>query len=315
MKAIKNILFTCCLYLTVLVLFTACSDWNVPEPVDIGTNNAEEQNPELWERYMQKLHAYKQSKHFLTYARFDNGMDKPVNEGGYLRSLPDSLDIVTLGNADNITDFDREDIPRLQEKSTRVLYLVDYAAKMAALNDITKLGAYLDKAVATATELNLDGFAFTGIPLYSGTEAEFAAHKERIRLIVSKLSAAAGSGKLLVLEGDPALVEAADVEKLNYVVINTADVGNVTEVKLMIAGMLAYSSLSKDKYLLSARIGSEIADENNVKKSSVSLMLDFVASMGPLGGLAIYSIGDDYYSAKMNYETTRAVIQQMNPSK
>lgn len=45
------------------------------------------------------------------------------------------------------------------------------------------------------------------------------------------------------------------------------------------------------------------------------LMTDRVAAMGPLGGLAIHNIGSDYYSANMNYETTRTAIQQMNPSK
>ncbi|UVQ23072.1 hypothetical protein NXX60_01720 [Bacteroides thetaiotaomicron] len=46
----------------------------------------------------------------------------------------------------------------------------------------------MDKAVATATELKLDGFAFNGLPSYGGTDAEQAARKEAARLIVSKLS-------------------------------------------------------------------------------------------------------------------------------
>ena len=62
-------------------------------------------------------------------ASFENGTEQSKNEGAYLRSVPDSLDIVTLANSENITAYDREDIPSLQEKSTRVLYLVDYAKK------------------------------------------------------------------------------------------------------------------------------------------------------------------------------------------
>lgn len=315
MKTIIDKLLTYSLLLVTFVLPVACSDWNDPEAVDIDINSAKDQNPELWARYMQVLHTYKQSKHYIAYARFDNSLEKPVNEGGYLRSLPDSLDMVTLSNPDKISDYDREDIPLLQEKSTRVLYLVDYAIQAAAFADAAALGAWLDKAVAAVDELKLDGFAFTGMPLYSGTDAELAAHKEKSRLIVSKLSAAVGQDRLLVLEGDPAFIDNADLDKLDYIVLNTADLTNVTDLKLQVAGVLANGALSKDKLLLAARMGGQIIDEASVKQDAVTLMTDRVASLGPLGGLGIYAIGDDYYSPKMNYEITRTAIQVMNPSK
>lgn len=315
MKTIIDKLLTYGLLLVTFVLPVACSDWNDPEAVDIDINSAKDQNPELWARYMQVLHTYKQSKHYMAYARFDNSQEKPVNEGGYLRSLPDSLDMVTLSNSDKISDYDREDILLLQEKSTRVLYLVDYAIQAAAFADAAALGAWLDKAVAAADELKLDGFAFTGMPLYSGTDAELAAHKEKSRLIVSKLSAAVGQDRLLVLEGDPAFVDNADLDKLDYIVLNTADLTNVTDLKLQVAGVLASGALSKDKLLLAARMGGQIIDEASVKQDAVTLMTDRVASLGPFAGLGIYAIGDDYYSPKMNYEITRTVIQVMNPSK
>lgn len=314
MKTIINKLLTYSLLLVTFVLPMACNDWNELEPVDLGINSAKEQNPELWARYMQVLHNYKQSKHYLAYARFENAPEQSVNEGSYLRSLPDSLDIVTLSNPDKITDYDREDIPLLQEKSTRVLYLVDYADKAATLTDVTALDAWLDKAITAVNELKLDGFAFTGHPLYSGTADELAAHKEKSRLIVSKLSAA-GQDKLLILEGDPAFVDDADLDKLDYIVLNTADLTNVTELKLQVAGVLANSNLPKEKLLLAARIGEYIMDEASVKQDAVTLMTDRVASLGPLSGLGIYNVGKDYYNSTMNYETTRMAIQLMNPSK
>lgn len=316
MKTKINKLLKYGLLLIIFVLPAACSDWNEPEPVNIDINSAKDQNPELWARYMQVLHTYKQSKHYRTYARFDNSTEKPVNEGNYLRSLPDSLDIVTLSNSDRISDYDREDIPLLQEKSTCVLYLVDYASQAAVFTDVAALGIWLDKAITTAHDLKLDGFAFTGVPLYSGTDAELEAHKERSRLIVAKLSAAAlGEDKLLVLEGNPAFVDDADLGKLSYIVLNTADMTNVTDLKLQVAGILASGILPKDKLLLAARMGEQITDEAGVKQDAVTLMTDRVASLGPLGGLGIYAVGKDYFSPKMNYEITRTAIQLMNPSK
>lgn len=314
MKALINILFTACLLLAAFVLPTACSDWTDSETVDLGINSAKDQNPELWARYMQILHTYKQSKHYVTYVRFDNALDNPVNEGGYLRSLPDSLDIVTLSNPDKATTYDKEDMVLLKEKSTRILYLVDYAAQSDALSDVTKLGAYLDKAIASASELGLDGFAFTGNPLYSGTDGELAAQKEKARLIVSKLSAATGEEQLLVFEGDPAFVDVADMEKLDYIVLNTADLTNITDLKLLVTGILADGTAPKDKLILSATMGEQIIDGNNAKQDAVPIVTDYVVSLGPLGGLGIYSISNDYYNPQMNYETTRTAIQQMNPA-
>lgn len=300
------------LVLLSLVVPTACSDWTDIESLEIVTQHAQEQNPELWARYLESLRVYKQERpHYITYGSFDNGAEQSKNEGAYLRSLPDSLDIVTLANSENITAYDREDIPTLQEKSTRVLYLVDYAAKMPQLADDAALGAWLDKAVATATELKLDGFAFNGLPSYGGTDAEQAARKEAARLIVSKLSAA---GKTLVFEGDPAFVDAADLEKLDYIVLNTAAIESAVKLKLQVTNALETYALPKEKVLLAAKIGAQLVDEDLKKVDAVTEMPNRVVSLGPLGGLAIYALGTDYYQANMNYQISRTAIQTMNPS-
>ena len=285
--SIANI-FTHLFLLLALLATASCSDWTDQKTVDIDPQHAKEQNPELWARYMETLRTYRQSKHFVTYGSFDNSAEKSKNEGDYLRSLPDSLDIVTPTHPESLTSYDCEDILLLQEKSIKLLYLVDYTAQMPALTDAAKLGAWLDKAVAAASQLGMNGFAIKGTPLYGGTEAEQAARREAAKLIVSKLSTAVGDGKLLVFEGDPAFMDAADLNKLDYVVL---------------------------KLLLSAKINEKLVDEEGEKLDAVTEMTNRVVSLGPVGGLAIYALGDDYYHTKMNYETSRLAIQIMNPSK
>ncbi len=310
------LLRVCLSLLAAVCLLGGCSEWNKTEPLELKLKGAKDRDPELWARYMTVLRDYKQSRHFLTYARFNNGAENPVNDGAYLRSLPDSLDIVALTRPDRLTEYDREDIPVLQEKSTKVLLLVDYAGMAGAeLNDAAKLGAYLDKVTALASDLRLDGFAFTCGPLYSGTDAEMATRKEAARLLVSRLSSAAGPGGTLVFEGLPDALDPSDRAGLSLVVAPTADLDNVVDLKVMMAGILSAEGIGKDKVLLSASIGGEMADRNNVKKSQVPLVMDYVASLGPLGGLAIRSISDDYYSSGMNYAVTRSVIRSMNPSR
>lgn len=107
----------------------------------------------------------------------------------------------------------------------------------------------------------MNGFAIKGTPLYGGTEAEQAARREAAKLIVSKLSTAVGDGKLLVFEGDPAFMDAADLNKLDYVVLNTATITSAVDLKLYVAGVIENFSIPKEKLLLSAKINEKLVDE------------------------------------------------------
>ena len=295
--------------------FSSCDDWTTPEPVTLEVKTPKEQDPELWARYMEALKAYKQSPHYVVYGKFANGTEKPASAGQLLRSLPDSLDMVSLANADKMSEADRQDIAVLHEKGTKVLYCIDYAAKAGELSDAGKLEACLDKAVTDAGQLQLDGFAFTGIPLYGGSEAEIKARRDAARLIVQKLSAVAGAGKdkLLVFEGNPAFVAEEDMAKLSYVALDTEKTGNVTDLKLQVSLALSQKGLSKDKLLLTALPDGEITNEENVKKQAIGELTDRVAALGPLGGLAIADIGKDYYDPAKSYSRTRSAIRLMNP--
>ncbi|WP_195533317.1 glycoside hydrolase family 18 [Bacteroides finegoldii] len=312
--SIPNI-FTYLFLLLALFATASCSDLTDQKTVDIDPQHAKEQNPELWARYMEALRTYRQSEHFITYGSFDNGTEKPKNEGAYLRSLPDSLDIVTPTHPESLTSYDCEDILLLQEKSIKVLYLVDYTAQMSTLTDAAKLGAWLDKAIATASQLGMNGFAIKGTPLYGGTEAEQAARREAAKLIVSKLSAGLRDDDLLIFEGDPAFVDTDDLDKLDYVVLNTATIANAVDLKLYVTNVIDNLALAKDKLLLSAKVGSKLVSEEGDKLDAVANMTDRVISVGPLGGLAIYNLGDDYFHTGMNYEVTRKAIQMMNSSR
>lgn len=301
--------------LLMMVGFTACDDWTDPKPVKREVETPQDQDPELWARYMEALKVYKQSPHYVVYGKFANGAEKPVNAGQLLRSLPDSLDMVSLANADKMSEADRQDIAVLHEKGIKVLYCIDYASKAGELSDAGKLGAYLDQAVADAAELELDGFSFTGIPIYGGSEAEIKARRDAAKLIVQKLSAVAGEGKesLLVFEGNPAFVAEEDIAKLSYVVLDTEKTGNVTDLKRQTVLALSRGGLSKERLLLCADVEGEIVNEENVKKQAIGELTERVAALGPLAGLAIANIGKDYYDPTKSYSRTRSAIRLMNP--
>lgn len=99
-----------------LLLAAACSDWTETESVENSVRKPWEQDPALWADYTAALRAYKQSEHYLSYARLYNSPAKAASEQDFMRCLPDSLDIVTLTNADNFSAYDAEDMAVMRER-------------------------------------------------------------------------------------------------------------------------------------------------------------------------------------------------------
>lgn len=291
--------------LVVLLLGASCSDWTETEAIENTVYKPWEQDPALWADYTAALRAYKQSEHYLSYARLHNSPAQAASEQDFMRCLPDSLDIVTLTNADNFSAYDAEDMAVMREKGTRVLYQVDYAGRKAEFADAAALKAYLDGVIASVAANGLDGYSFTADPLDAAATAS----------IVSTLSAARSDGQLLVFEGNPLSVAEADRDKLDYVVLDTEKVENTTEVRLQVLNATGYAGIPANRLLLAAEIDAPLQDADRTEYAAVELMARCVVEFGPLAGFAAYNIAGDYYHADRNYSTIREAIQTLNPSK
>ena len=291
--------------LVVLLLGASCSDWTETEAIENTVYKPWEQDPALWADYTAALRAYKQSEHYLSYARLHNSPAQAASEQDFMRCLPDSLDIVTLTNADNFSAYDAEDMEVMREKGTRVLYQVDYAGRKAEFADAAALKAYLDGVIASVAANGLDGYSFTADPLDAAATAS----------IVATLSAAKTDGQLLVFEGNPLSVAAADRDKLDYVVLDTEKVENTTDVRLQVLNATDYAGIAADRLLLAAEIDAPLQDADRTEYAAVEAMARCVVEYGPLAGFAAYNIAGDYYHADRNYSTIREAIQTLNPSK
>ena len=277
--------------------FASCEDWNETEAVKQKVERPEDQNPELWAEYTAALRDYKQSEHFIVYARLFNSPQPGTSEKDFMRCLPDSLDIVSLTNADNFSKYDAEDMPAMREKGTKVLYQVDYAGRSGELTDETKLGAYLDKVIAAVPN------------------AGDAATATAAALIVERLSAAKTEGQLLVFEGNPLFLTEDALSKVDYVVLDTEATENVTDLKMQVLNATGYAGVPATKLLLAAAAGAPLYDENVEEHAAITEMAERVVSLGPLAGLGTYDIYNDYYDLDMNYKLVRNAIQTLNPSK
>ena len=291
--------------LVVLLLGASCSDWTETEAIENTVYKPWEQDPALWADYTAALRAYKQSEHYLSYARLHNSPAQAASEQDFMRCLPDSLDIVTLTNADNFSAYDAEDMAVMREKGTKVLYQVDYAARKAEFADAAALASYLDGVIASVAANGLDGYSFTTDPLDAAATAS----------IVATLSAAKTDGQLLVFEGNPLSVAAADRDKLDYVVLDTEKAENTTDVRLQVLNATDYAGIAADRLLLAAEIDAPLQDADRTEYAAVEAMARCVVEFGPLAGFAAYNIAGDYYHADRNYSTIREAIQTLNPSK
>lgn len=288
-----------------LLLAAACSDWTEMEPVENQINKPWEQDPQLWAEYTAALRAYKQSEHYIVYARMYNSPEKASSEQDFMRCLPDSLDIVSLTNADNFSEFDKEDMTVMHEKGTKVLYQIDYAARKSEFVDAQALDSYLERVISAVESNGMNGYSFTTDPLATEATAR----------IVEKLSAAKTEDQIIVFEGSPLSLAAADRTKIDYIALDTEKLENVQEVKLQILNATGYAGIAPEKLLLSAEISSPLFDEDRTEFAAVEEMARRVVEFGPVGGLAAYNISADYYHAEMNYQTIRNAIQTLNPAK
>lgn len=298
-------LFRCMAVLVLALGTTACSDWTDTEPVDLQVEQPQDQDPAFWAEYTAALRDYKQSEHFLTYARLYNSPTPSASEKDYMRCLPDSLDIVSLTNADNFSTYDAEDMSVMREKGTKVLYQVDYAARKADFADAAALNTYLDGVIAAVQAQGLDGYSFTADPLDATATAS----------IVATLSAAKTDGQLLVYEGNPLFVAEADRAKLDYVVLDTEATTDITTLKLQVVNATGYAGIAPERLLLAAAAGAPLYDEDVVEHAAITEMAERVVSLGPLAGLAAYDIDSDYYDVSRNYPLLSDAIQVLNPSK
>lgn len=294
-------------YIISLILLSACSKWTETESIQLNYLRPWDQNPELWAKYKASLVDYKEGKHFLFYARFDNAPEKATSERDFMRCLPDSLDYVSLTNADNFSAFDKEDMEWMAGIGTKVLYQVNLTKKGFA--NTNELESYLDKVIAAVKENGMNGYAFTGIYRLGNTQNDAMASTT-----VKKLAAAKTDGQVLVFEGNPLFIPEAERAKVDLFVLDSESTEYAQDLRFQVLTAIDYAGVPASKLLLGADMDGTIQNEERVNCHDVEELARRVVSLGPLAGLGITNISSDYYSYEGNYVISRSAIQLLNPS-
>mgnify|MGYP000307453640 len=136
---------------------------------------------------------------------------------------------------------------------------------------------------------------------------------------MEKFAAVAGPGKelLLLFEGAPQFLAAADRAKVDYFVLDTKETDNATDLKLQVLRALNAGNVPSDRLLLGAMTEYEFTDEDKGTSDAVAALTMRIPEIGgqPLAGLCVYNVNADYFGADFIYPLTRTAIQTLNPSK
>lgn len=278
-----------------MLVLTACNA--DIEPIEQALVPPQDQNPAQWAAYMKTLEAYKQSEHYMIYAHFDNAAEKVVSEKNCLRSLPDSLDIVALKNP--LSEFDREDLAGLHEKSTRVLLTVDCSDPATAV-------AKVNEALVSIAAEGLDGIVIS----FAGAIDDEAKAVEAA--IAGKLGTL--TGKTIVFEGNLSFIAEPNREQYDFFIFDVSGIPTLFDMLDDIDYLVNRFGIDPSKLLLATSFSTNILDESLKEQRAIPAVARCIMTCGPLAGLALFGVNDDYYSPTVNYSQTKAAIHLLNPA-
>ena len=266
------------------------------EPIDQEVRTLDAWNAAAWAAYAEGLRAYKAGDHYVTYACFDNAPERIESEKNCIRSLPDSLDAVILRNP--LSDFDREDIPELHKRSTRVLATAECSDPATALQR-------LDATLQEIASSDLDGVVIR----YSGAvTAEASAIEPAVAQRLGALS-----GKMLVFEGNASFIAAENRGLYDLYLLDATSAGDIFTVENAVDYLTGYYGIEAGRVLPLVSLTGTLADERGTSQPAPTKVSETIQSRR-LAGMAFDGVSADYYSLTGNYSRLRAAIDLLNPA-
>lgn len=277
MKFTINNICPAALMIASAIAFSSCEDWTDPESIDlIYSPSIEEQNPQLYEDYLKDLNAYKKAEHHFMFVSFDNKESAPSKQAERINALPDSIDIVSLNNPDNLNDVLVSEMEKVRKKGTKVIYKVDYAAaetewekrieeegedadRLTETDFLNLLTECTNKQLAICDKYGYDGLtiAYKGQSDMSLNEVDKATYKKRQSTFFDLISAWRNNHaeKMIAFEGNLPYIYDENKSFLStceFIILQSGACTNIGAVEIM--GMTAYDA-----------IPTEIANKDNIR--------------------------------------------------
>lgn len=334
----KHINFTSIFFASLFVLttVTSCEKWTEDEALKIEQPAIEEQNPELYAKYLEDLRAYKNSDHKIVIGFFDNSSKTPLNQSQSITNVPDSLDILVLNSVD-LTDRELKETKSIKDnKGTKAVFEIDYDKikneydLRAVSGTVPDFKTYIKDTLSYALSLSAK-YAYDGILIsYLGkntthlTDAEKSALVENEAIVMNLVKEwrAANSAKILMLKGYPQYVlDKTILTDFNYILLNTSDALSKSILTYELLSALV-TDVPNDRFIAVANATSIKADEPAIGyfsdgTRSTKGTAEWVLAThdgASIQGLAVTNIQYDYFNILKVYQRTREAIELLNPS-
>lgn len=344
-----------------------CSDWTEVEAEDYFEMPSEE--------YYAALRKYKKSPHQIAFGWFGNWSGEGASLVNSLAGIPDSVDVVSIwGNWSNLTTMQKKDMEFCQQKkgtrftlcfiiqnigdqiTPRSVYdtykeegfsseseAVKYFWGWKEGNEEAIAGAirqYAKAIVDTIHKYNYDGFDIDYEPHF-GHSGSLAGNNGRMMTFVDELGKylgpKSGSGKLLIVDGEPQSMPSESGTYFDYFIIQSYySPGDIDlDNRLLYRGPAGTPSLVSnfikvmDEEEITRKLvvtenfeavdvamngGYNFVDRDGNKMKSLEGMARWKPENGfEKGGVGTYHMEAEY-PANPEYKNLRRVIQIMNPS-
>lgn len=318
------------IYKTILLIFTAvaivssCSDWVMPENIVIqdltGTEKSEE--------YYADIRAFKKTDHQISFGWFGfwNG-GTSTSARGSLRSLPDSLDIVSIwGDKYNLSQNHIDDMRYVQEKlGTRVTFTL-FSHNMSNLFKggvcpFPNEAEYIPQA-AKALADSIAKYGYDGIDFdheCSGNDLFY--NKDNMTTLLREMRKNIGPDKLIMVDGHLNLITEEGWSYCNYAISQAYNTTGPSKLDSRFNAVKKY--IRPEQFIVTENFesywkngGVNYTDKDGNKMPSLLGMAHWQPDgiEGHKGGCGAYHMEYEYVH-NPEYKWLRKAIQIMNPAK
>lgn len=315
------------------------------EPVDINQPGIEHQNPELYQRYLASIRAYKASNHKMMMVWFDNSQAVPFTQAQHINAIPDSVDYVVLTQPSMMTKLLLQETDEVRnQKGMKVVFQIScddikaaYEAQKKAFiaknenagKKFRDFNGFLVDSVNTQLHL-VDKYNYDGVIMgfnakltsyLNDQEKAEAIALENVFLGISKDWKARHPNKELIMMGRPQHVaDKSLLEQARYLIIPSQDEKSVSGVDYLIR-KAAVEGVPTDKFIIMAN--NKSIDQTDTKTGywgktlAMHGIAKFVAAdhIGyTCAGMGLLNANVDYYNASFTYPNLRKVISTINPT-
>lgn len=318
-------------------LLVSCSDWNDNESVNI-----KQTTDPSYDKYLEKLRAYKNSDHKYVYAWFDNSNKVPYSRGQHMSDVPDSVDVVSLIYPDALADFEINDIKILQnDKGTKVVYTVSYDVIKDVYDQMVKeekekdenyqapeFIPYMKEKVKGLLNLsssyNYDGIiaGYKGQSTIYMSDAQKAAYIANQAAFLGEIDTwRKENNKMLIYEGSPQFLQDKSLlAHCKHIILNTMNVASAIDLSIAVSQAMT-ADIPTDRFIVKAStISLDTSDKNTGYYDTDRAIIEAAYWVTETGtgynkaGLGIYNIQNDYYNATNVYQYAKESINIMNPA-